>query len=172
MKKYKIALITLLALFALSAAACLFSFVYASLQDLSRQNRQEKLSTYRVQEDEFHNTAAEYGEWKRLPEELRAFHREHIISMDDFAVFRRELNLCLDDNGFRATNIAFQFSPGLNRTRRVAIQFTLAGSYRDVKKFVFDMERKPKMHFFERIELNASGDKVTGSLDMEAYLAE
>ena len=92
--------------------------------------------------------------------------------MDDFAVFRRELNLCLDDNGFRATNIAFQFSPGLNRTRRVAIQFTLAGSYRDVKKFVFDMERKPKMHFFERIELNASGDKVTGSLDMEAYLAE
>jgi len=172
MKKYKVAVIVLLALFALSAAGCLFSFVYASLQDLSRQNRQEKLATYRAQEEAFRRTVAEYGEWKKLPADLRAFRRDHIINMDNFAVFRRDLNQCLDGNGFRATNIGFQFGPSQNGMRRVNIQFSLAGSYRDVKKFIFDMERKPKMHFFARVELNASGEKVTGSFGMEAYLGE
>jgi Tfp pilus assembly protein PilO len=172
MKKYKVAVIALLALFALSAAGCLFSFVFASLQDMSWQNRREKLAFYRAQEEEFRKTGADYAEWKRLPDDLRAFRRDHIISMDDFAVFRRELNLCLDDNGFRATNIAFQFGPSQNRMRRVSLHFTLTGSYRDLKKFIFDMEQKPRMHFFERIELNGSGDKVTGSFGMEAYLAE
>jgi Tfp pilus assembly protein PilO len=172
MKKYRIALFALLVLFGLSAAACLASLVSGSLQDLSRQGRHQRLAAYQAQEEEFRRTRAEYDEWRRLPEDLAAFRRDQLISMDDFSEFRRELNLCLDDNGFQATRIAFQFGPAGSRMRRVGIQFSLAGAYRDIKKFLFDMEGKSRMHFFEHVELNAAGDKVTGSFGMEAYLVE
>lgn len=172
MNKSKIAVIALLALLALSAAACLLSFAYSSLQDVSRQNRQEKLASYRAQEEEFQRAVAEYGDWKKLPDDLRAFRRDQLIGMDDFAVFRRELNLCLDDNGFRAANIAFQFGPSRNRMRRVGIRFSLSGPYRDIKKFIFDMERKPRMHFFERLDLNGGAEKIIGGFGMEVYLEE
>jgi hypothetical protein len=170
MKNCKAAVKVLLALLALSAAACLFSFAYGSIQDRARQGRLEKRSAARLQEEEFRKLGAEHADWKKLPADLLQFRGRHIISMDDFARFRRELNLCLDDNGFPAPNITFKFGRTLGRLQRVNFQFALNGSYRSLKKFIYDMERKPKMQFFETIQLNGSGDAVDGRFTMEAYL--
>ena len=56
--------------------------------------------------------------------------------------------------------------------RKVTIGFTLNGGYRELKKFIYDMERVPKMHFFDRIVFNGGGETVTGRFTMEAYLGE
>jgi Tfp pilus assembly protein PilO len=170
MKKYRIAVIALLALFAVAAAACLFSLAYASARGISRQDRQERLAAFRAQEKEFLSLRGEHAAWRKLPGDLRRFRSERLFSMDDYAAFRRDLNLCLDDNGFPAPSISLQFGPVQGRLRPVRIQFALSGSYRSLKKFIFDMEQKPRMQFFERMDLSGSGDKVQGNFDMEAYL--
>jgi Tfp pilus assembly protein PilO len=172
MKKFKLAVIALLALFSLSAASCLFSFVYSHFQGISRQDSLESRAAFRLQESEFQKLNAEHEDWKKLPDELRDFRKNRIISMDDFAVFRRDLNSCLDDNGFHGTSISFQFGGSQNRMRKVTIGFALTGAYRQLKKFIFDMERAPKMYFFDRISFSGGGEAVKGGFSMEAYLGE
>jgi Tfp pilus assembly protein PilO len=172
MRKFKLAVTALLALFALCAAAYLFSAAFAHFRDLARQSQMERRAAFRAQEEEFHKMSAEHAEWRGLPAQLREFRKERIISMDDFAAFRRDLNSRLDDNGFHGASISFQFGASQNRMRKVAIGFSLKGSYRQLKKFIFDMEKSPKMHFFDRIVLSGSGPLVTGNFSMEAYLGE
>jgi Tfp pilus assembly protein PilO len=172
MKKFKLAVIALLALFALCAAGSLFSSAYAHFQELARQNRLARQAAFRMQENEFQKLRAEHADWKKLPDALRQFRINRIISMDDFAVFRRDLNSRLDNNGFHDASISFQFGASQNRMRKVAIGFTLKGSYRQLKKFIFDMEKSPKMHFFDHIVFTGSGPTVTGGFSMEAYLGE
>jgi Tfp pilus assembly protein PilO len=172
MKNYKIAVLVLLALLALSAAACLFSFAYGFLQDRARQGRLEKSAAASLQKEEFRRLGAEHADWQKLPADLRQFRSRHIISMDDFAAFRRELNLCLDDNGFPAPDISYKYGRSRGRLQKVSFQFTLNGSYRNLKKFIYDMERKPKMQFFETIDLKGGNDAVSGRFTMEAYLED
>jgi Tfp pilus assembly protein PilO len=172
MKKSRLAVTVLLALLALSAVACLLSYGYGSIQDLSRQSRLNKFAAFKLQENAYRELSAEHADWKKLPEGLRNFRRDHIISMDDFAVFRRDLNSCLADNGFQVENIGFQFGGSQNHIRKVSISFALHGDYRELKKFIFDMENKRKMHFFTRIDLADSAGAVTGNFSMEAYLGE
>lgn len=172
MKKYKAAVKVLLALLALSAAACLFSYAFGSFQDQARQGRLQERAEARLQEEEFRKLGAEHADWRKLPADLAQFRGRYIISMDEFARFRRDLNLCLDDNGFPAPDITFKFGRSLGRLQRVSFQFALNGSYRNLKKFIYDMERKPKMQFFETIQLIGSGDAVNGRFTMEAYLEE
>lgn len=172
MKNFKLAVIALLALFALSAAGCLFSAVYSHFQELSQQNRLAGRVAFRLQESEFHKISAEHADWRKLPDDLREFRKNRIISMDDLAVFRRDLNARLDHNGFHGANISLQFGASQNRMQKVTIGFTLNGGYRELKKFIFDMEKAPKMHFFERIIFSSGSDTVTGGFSMEAYLGE
>lgn len=172
MKAHKITVTALLALLALSAAACLFSLAYGAYLDIKRQGRREQSSALRLQEEELAELAAQHAEWRKLPAELEQFRRRHVISLDDFARFRRELNLCLDDNGFRAPDIAFKFGRRHGGLQPVSIQFTLNGSYRSLKKFIYDMECKPKMQFFRKIDLNGNGETVLGRFTMEAHLGK
>jgi len=172
MKKYKIAATAMLACFALGAASCMLSFAYMSIRELSRQNRLEKQAAFRLQESESRKLSEEHRNWRELPEELQRFRRDYFISMDDFAAFRRDLNSCLAANGFTAANITSQFGRSLSKTRKVTISFSLEGPYRNLKKFIYDMEQKPKMHFFERIELSSRGETVSGKFKMEATLDE
>lgn len=172
MKQHKIVVQTLLALFALGAGACLFSMAYAAARNHARQERLERESDFQKQAKEFLLLQERHAEWQRLPRELSRFRREQLISMEEFAAFRRDLNLCLDDNGLAAPDITLQFSPGLAQTRRVRMNFSLSGPYRSLKKFIYDMEQKPLLHFFEVIELTGSGAAVQGRFTLEAYLEE
>ena len=172
MKKYKLAVIALLALFALSAAGCLFSSLYSHFHEQARQNRLARQAAFRQQESEFRKTSAEYAEWRQLPQALRKFRKDRIISLDDFRQFRDNLNSCLDNNGLRGANISFQFGASQIRMKRVTIGFTLNGGYRELKKFIYDMERVPKMHFFDHVVFNGAGETVSAAFTMEAYLGE
>lgn len=172
MKGYKITVTVLLALLALSAAACLFSLAHGAYLDMKRQGRRKQDTALRLQQEELAELAAQHGEWRKLPADLEQFRSRHIISLDDFARFRRDLNLCLDDNGFRAPDISFTFGRRQGGLQPVSFQFTLNGTYRSLKKFIFEMERKPRMQFFKQIDLNGSGETVVGRFTMEAYLGK
>jgi len=52
------------------------------------------------------------------------------------------------------------------------VKFSLEGSYRNLKKFIFDMELKSKIYFFESLELSANAATVKGAFTLEVYLGE
>lgn len=172
MKSHKITVTVLLALLAFSATAYLFSLAYGAYLGLKSQDRQEQSTAMRHQEEELAELAAQHVEWEKLPADLEKFRNQHVISLDEFARFRRDLNLCLDDNGLRAPNISFHFGPIQSGLQPVSLQFTLDAPYRSLKKFIYDMERKPMLQFFKSIDLNGSGTTVNGRFTMEAYLGK
>ncbi len=92
MKKSKLIVLALLALLALSAAGCLFSFVYVSWQNLERQSRLRAARDFERQQQAAQELAREYRDWLKLPGVLQSFRDDHILSMDEFAAFRRVLD--------------------------------------------------------------------------------
>jgi hypothetical protein len=150
MKKSKLALTAMLALLFLSVAGCLFSLVFGQWQDLSRQHRLQTFRDLEGREKAAQALEAGYREWRDLPLVLQKFRRDNILSLDEFAAFRRDLD-------------------GL---RKVTAKFSLTGSYRSLKKFIFDMEAKSKMHFFSSLQLNAEADRVKGAFSLEVYLGQ
>ena len=172
MKKNKLVVLALLVLLCLSAAGCLFSFVYVQLKDLSRQNRLKIFLDFERQEKELQVLEKEYRDWQKLPGALQKFYKNNILSMDEFAAFRRFLDSRLDANQLQPARIDFAFGNILDKIKRVNVSFSVEGSYRDLKKFIFDMELKSKMYFIQSLDLSANGTTVRGSFTLEVYLGE
>lgn len=172
MKKNKLVMLALLVLLGLSAAGCLFSFVYVQFKDLSRQNRLQVFMDFERQEKEAQILEKEYQDWQKLPEALQKFRRDNILSMDEFAVFRRFLDSRLAANQLQPARIDFTFGKSLDKIKKVSVNFSLEGSYRDLKKFIFDMESRSKLYFFQSMDMSANGASVKGVFVLEVYLGE
>ncbi|MCX6558621.1 MAG: hypothetical protein NTW95_14515 [Candidatus Aminicenantes bacterium] len=172
MKKSKLALTAMLALLCVSAAGCLFSLVYGRWQDVSRRNHLRTFRDLAGQEKAAQALDAEYREWSDLPQALQKFRQDNILSLDEFAAFRRDLDASLAANGLQPPRIDFAFGSGSEGFRKVTAKFSLSGSYRSLKKFIYDMETKPKMHFFSSLQLSVAADLVKGGFTLEVYLGE
>jgi len=172
MKKNKLVVLALLVLLFLSAAGCLFSFVYVSFKDLSRQNRLKIFQDFKRQEKESQVLEKEYRDWQKLPGALQKFRKDNILSMDEFAVFRRDLDSRLAANQLQPPRIDFTFGNSMDNIKKISVKFSLEGSYRNLKKFIFDMELKSKIYFFKSLELSANAATVKGAFTLEVYLGE
>lgn len=172
MKKSKLLVLALLGLLFLSVAGCLFSFVYVSLQDVARQKRLREFRDFASQEQAAQALEKEYRDWQKLPLLLQGFQKDNILSMDQFAAFRRGLDSSLARNGLLPPRIDLAFGSKKENIRKVAVKFSLEGRYRDLKKFIYDMEAKAGMHFFTNMQLNAGAAAVKGTFTLEVYLGE
>lgn len=162
----------LLILLCLSAAGCLFSFVFVQFKDLSRQNRLKAFKDFENQEKELQVLEKEYLDWQKLPDVLQKFRKDNILNMNEFAAFRRDLDSSLAASQLQPQRIDFTFSKSRDSIKKVGVKFTLEGSYRNLKKIIFDMELKSKMYFIESLLLSANGATVKGTFTLEVYLGE
>jgi len=172
MKKSKLLVTALLGVLAVSAAGCLFSFVYVSWQDLSRQSRWRAARDFAQQEKAAQALEREYRDWRELPLRLQEFRRDNIFTMDQFAAFRRDLDSRLAACGLRPPRIDLNFGGIRGNIRKVTLKFSAEGSYRDVKKFIHGMETKTKMHYFSSVHLTPGAETVKGAFLLEVYLGE
>jgi Tfp pilus assembly protein PilO len=172
MKKIKLGVLALLVLLFVSAAGCLFSFVYISFKDMSRQNRVEIFRDFESREKAMQVLEQEYRAWRELPGVLQKFHKDNILSMDEFAVFRRDLDSRLAANGLQPSRIDFAFGNSQDNIRKISVNFSLEGSYRSLKKFIFDMEAGSRMVFFTSLQMSAAAATVKGAFTLEVYLGE
>lgn len=163
---------SLLVLLCLSAAGCLFSFVYISFDSMSRQNRLKTFRDFERQEKELQAMEKEYRDWEKLPVALQKYFKDNILSMDEFAAFRRDLDSCLAANQLQPPRKDFAYSTSWDNIKKVSVKFSLEGSYSNLKKFIFDMEVKSKMNFIESLLLSANGTMVKGAFTLEVYLGE
>jgi Tfp pilus assembly protein PilO len=172
MKKIKLGVMVLLVLLFLSAAGCLFSFIYVSFKDMSRQNRLEVFADFKRQEKAMQALEQEYRDWQELPGVLQKFRKDNILNMDEFAVFRRDLDSRLAANRLQPSRIDLTFGNSRDNIKKVSVKFSLEGSYRDLKKFIFAMESKAKMYFFQSLQMSANAATVKGAFTLEVYLGE
>lgn len=172
MKKSKLIVTALLVLLLLSAAGCLFSFVFGKFQDLARQERLEAFRVGGQQESALQALEKEHREWRELPAALQQFRRNNLLSLDEFAAFRRNLDARLAANGLQPARIDLAFGGSSDGIRKVTVKFSLESSYRNLKKFIFDMEARSRIYFFTSLKLSAAAASVKGAFTLEVYLGE
>jgi Tfp pilus assembly protein PilO len=172
MKKNKVTVYAMLLLLLLSAAGCLFSFVYVSLENLSRQNRLRKFHELAGEEKTYRALEKECQDWQNVPARLREWQKKYFISRDEFDTFRRNLESVLTANRLKPNRITYAYGIALRGIKKVTVNLSLEGSYRELKKFVYDLENNRKMYFFEHINLSHGAAAVNGTLILEAYLVE
>ena len=70
----------------------------------------------------------------------------------------------------RLQNIRFQYVPVLkNEIEKAVIYFDLEGFYKDIKKFIFEIEKMDKIIIFKNIKLNKTKSHIAGKITLEVY---
>ena len=172
MKRIRIISYALAGLFLVSLIAVIFSFSLTSVKKMSAQNIESRIEELQTQQDKLLETEKMFKEWNQIETIFQDFKNEYLIPYQDFPAFRRELQTLFSRNGLQASTFSYQPKDTLNNLVRLAISFKLTGAYRNLKKFIIDIENKKEMILFERIKLSKGDVDITARFNLEVYFVK
>jgi len=169
MKPVKIFFYAIGGLLPASLLFLIISLAYSSFQTISAQNTLQKLKEVQGSTEA---QKRQYEEWQKIGETYKAFQTEFLLKSEKLNSFRQDIQLIARQNGFGAVNMNNKIN-SLPFTDVLNITFTieLAGSYRSIKRFIFEIENKKEMIIFKKIQLNKRQNTqlVDARLTMEVY---
>jgi hypothetical protein len=148
----------------------LFSFAYTSLETISAQNIQSRLTT--VQKNA-NKKKTEYEEWMNFEKNYKKFKDNYLMKSEQFDHFKHELQTILRKNGLDSAPLKYSIETIFSDVVKISVRFELNGAYENIKRFIHEMENKKEMILFKKIELNKkkTGQTVEGEFAMEVYFA-
>jgi len=177
MKINNIIIYSVSALFALSLLFFLVSTVYSSLDSVSSENLQQRLSEYEKRVEHASDSEEGRKQWRNISQVIDDFKGKYMIKMGDFSKFRSQLPLLFMKHNLRLMGkrkVNLSYKPLFSDIIRAHITFGLNGTYADFKRFIHEMntsDYKDKMVLFRHIQLSKKevGD-ISGDFGMEVYI--
>lgn len=158
-------------LFALSCIFFIFTIAYSSIESITVKSLQSRADEYQARAKEFSELEATYKEWKNMDQIYGRFKKDYLIRFDDYPDFRNEMQKIFNQNGLQVMKMNHKYKNLFQDVRRVAIDLQVAGTYRNIKRFIFELENKSEMILFENISLSKyeSSNRAQGKINMEVY---
>ena len=175
MKKNRYLFTALAVFLLLSVGFCLFSFVFVTVKNFSRQNQLARFADLQKKENEWLNLEKQYGEWKNAENEYLEFKGRFFIKTVNFPQFRADLNSFLTANQLKQSGFNFQTDKKSREFTRIQVAINVDGSYPAIKKFITDVEHHPRMMFFSQMQMSggkSSASSVSAKFTIEVYLVE
>lgn len=147
----------------------LFSWGYSSLEKISSQNLQSEFQELKSKEKDFNKLEGSLNEWEKIDKYYSAFRQEYLMKFDEFPVFRNDLEKIFSRNNLDSSRLNFKIQNLRDKIVRVSIVFGLKGTYKNIKKFIFDIENDPRLVFLGDAKLSKSTGAVSGKFSMEVY---
>ena len=170
MKKIKYIIRSLIGLLLLSFIFMFFSFAYSSIESISIKNLDKKMNDFRETEKNTSDLEKLSKEWKNIEKSYLKFKNEFLIRLEDLSEFRNELQSLARRNSLRILNIRFQYIPVIrNEVEKAVINLDLEGFYGNMKKFIFEIEEKDKIVFFNSIKMGKTKTNIIGKFVLEVY---
>ncbi|MCK4762345.1 MAG: hypothetical protein KAW12_09125 [Candidatus Aminicenantes bacterium] len=166
-KNSKIFVYSLLGLLLASFVFFVFTVAYSFHESISVLGF--KLDAYNRTETKFLELEATHIEWQNIDKTYDQFKNDYLIRFDDYPAFRSEMQAVLSRNALQLEKINHRYRNIMKDIRKVVIDSRIVGAYRNVKKFIFEMENKTEMVLFKKIEmskLDAANVKVTFSMEV------
>jgi len=168
MKPVKIIIHALGGVLILSVVFFLFSFAYTSLETISAQNIQSRLTDVQNKAKE---KKKDYEEWMNFEKNYKKFKDNYLMKSEQFDQFKHELQTILRKNGVEFAPLKYSIETIFSDVVKISVRFELSGAYENIKRFIHEMENKKEMILFKKIELNKkrTGQTVEGEFVMEVY---
>jgi hypothetical protein len=168
MKPVKMIIYALVGLLLLSVVFFLFSFAYTSLETISAQNIQSRLTGVQKNANQ---KKKEYEEWMNFEKNYKKFKDNYLMKSERFDFFKQELQTILRKNGVESAPLKYSIETIFPDVVKISVKFELSGAYENIKRFIHEMENKKEMILFKKVELNKkkTGQTVEGEFVMEVY---
>jgi len=171
MKKIETVSSSIIALFFVSLSFLIFSFVYSSVKKKSLRDITEEKVSFEKSKADFSNLIHKMQDWENVEKEYNSFKNKMVLRFEDFSSFRENLILLINMNSLTKNKFRIEYQKVLhNEYLKVKMDILLDGSYRNLKKFIYDINRIEKIVCFRSITLSGTGSNIKGNFKMEVYL--
>jgi Tfp pilus assembly protein PilO len=169
MKKINYFIYALIGVFFLAVLFLLFSWGYSSIEEMSSQSLQAEFQELKRKEKDFFKLEKSVKEWEKIDQFYALFKKEHLMKFDQFPDFRNKLEKIVKKNFLDSSRLNFKINYLKDNIVRVSISFGLKGTYKNIKKFIFDIEHVPQLIFLNETKLSKVKGLVSGKFSMEVY---
>lgn len=147
----------------------LFSWGYSSVEGISSQNLHSEFQELKSKEKDFYKLEGLLKEWEEIGKFYSRFKQDFLMKFDEFPNFRNDLEKIFKENNLDSSQLNFKIQNLRDNILRVSIVFGLSGTYKNIKKFFFDIENNPHLIFLNDAKLSKSKSEITGKFSMEVY---
>jgi Tfp pilus assembly protein PilO len=91
------------------------------------------------------------------------------MQYDKFSEFRSELESIFRQNALKSLRKNYKIKNLFDGIVRISLDFKVSGSYREIKRFIFNIEKNNKMVFFKELALSKTKSGILGNFSLEAY---
>ncbi len=174
MKKSNTLVLVAYGLIGLAAFSCIFfifAAAYSSIETITVKSLESRSIEYEDKAEDFSTLESLYNEWKNMDQIYSQFKNDYLIKFDDYPNFRNEMQSIFSQNGLQVLKMNHRYKNLFEDIRQVSIDLQVVGNYRDIKRFIFEIENKGQMVFFDNISLSKYevGDRAMGKISMEVY---
>jgi Tfp pilus assembly protein PilO len=172
MKKINITIYSLLGIFLVALLFFLFSLSYFSIKTISQTTLQTRFNELNTRKDELLGLKKSHEEWQHIEDEYKSFTAQYCINYSNFVNFRKTLDQKILQNGLEASRFQTNRRDIIKGLEKMTYNFSVTGDYKNLKKFLYEVETLDQMIFLTDLELSRTRHGIKGSLSLEVYFAK
>lgn len=172
MEKKNIIIYSLTGLLLLSIVFCIGSFLYSAVERLTSGNIEEKTRIYKQELAKDSKYETLYKHWKNIDSEFEKFKSEYLMNLDDFSLFRTELNNLFNKYQLRNNTMQVRYKALYKDILMAEVIFGVKGSYPSIKQFTNELLSYQKLSVLKGMEISRDKrtEEIIGSFTMEVYI--
>jgi Tfp pilus assembly protein PilO len=169
MKKINYLLYSLLGFCLLGFLFLITVFFLSSIEKISTRNIKAEIQKFKENEIEFLILKKAYREWQRADQTYTLFRNDFLFRFNEFSEFRSNFESLLVKNFLDASQLSYNIE-NLDRDNvKVSIGFQTVGPYKNLKRFIFDIEQQSRIAFVKDIQMTRFKDGVQAKFALEVY---
>ena len=169
MKKKKITAIVSVAILFLAGLFFVGAFAISSIEAISVQRLDSKIIELAEIEKKFKKLNSKYNEWKNIITIYADFKSKYFIPFRNLNIFKQNLEGIINRNSLEVLKNKSQINDIKNEFAKVTISLYLAGPYRLMKRFIYEIEKQREIIYIRSVELKKQENGCLGEFILEAY---
>ena len=170
MKKSKLIILSTLAVFFISIVLFLFSLFYGAIKTRSVMNLDASRLEVETMQHEFQRLKKEAAGWSNIQKTYESFKKDYLPPFSNFPDLRIELKDRMRKNYLQIVKVDHHYKNLFENIVKVNLAFILKGGYKEFKRFIYEMENRKELLFFEKVQFKKlRTTELEGTFSMEGY---
>ncbi|MCK4836151.1 MAG: hypothetical protein KAT17_05920 [Candidatus Aminicenantes bacterium] len=169
MKKISYLIYGIAGFFILGFLFLLFVFFQSSIEKISGQNIKIEIQKLKNKEIEFIELKQSHRDWQRVDKIYDRFKRDYLYSFSDFSDFKNDFESLLARIFFKLSPFSYNINNVNQNIVMVSIDFEASGYYKNIKRFIYEIEKKERVVVLKNVELIKEKNRVESKFTLEVY---
>lgn len=173
MKPIEKRMLILAAITLLSLVFLIFSFAFNSLESQSASDFKDKLNKLKKKETDLKAREQTSQEWINIDKSYQDFKKQYLLEFANLSKFRTMLISQMRKNMLDHSNLNVRYqAPSQNDIGRVKYEFSLNGTYVNIKRFIHELEGYKELVLLKQVSMNKTRRGIQAKFTLEVYYAK